>query len=384
MDTKKNYLAWTIRILVAFLFLISAIAKLYPSPYFAISTFEVKQLYPLGFTGDWAPYFSRTLIGIEFGLGFLLLQNNYLRKIVIPATILLLLVFVGHLSYVTFSSGGNTGNCGCFGELLPMTPIEAIIKNIIAVGLLGFLYYLLPKVDLKKYNFFILSTIMLASILAIYMIAPIQPIAKKIEDTINFTNEVNTITNNIDTNTVIDNGTIPDTLTNAKQLVTVAKTDTTKNKKTTLATSIVKKDSSKKIANATQVVTKKASSGAAQYFSNIDNQKNLLCYFAPSCDHCMATAKELTEMRAKDPTLPPVSILFMNEEAEKIPDFFKFAGANYPYKIIEIIPFWEALGVGRNTPGIKYLRDGKTIKYYDGTSENKFDGKDLEKQLKIQ
>ena len=57
----------------------------------------------------------------------------------------MLAVFVGHLTYVTFLSGGNSGNCGCFGELLPMTPIEAIIKNIVAISLLGVLYYLLPK-----------------------------------------------------------------------------------------------------------------------------------------------------------------------------------------------------------------------------------------------
>ena len=68
---KKN-ISWIIRIVVALLFIVSAIAKLYPSPYFAISTFEVKQLYTLGFSDTIAPYFSRILIGIEFALGFLL------------------------------------------------------------------------------------------------------------------------------------------------------------------------------------------------------------------------------------------------------------------------------------------------------------------------
>jgi len=49
-------------------------------------------------------------------------------------------------------------------------------------------------------------------------------------------------------------------------------------------------------------------------------------------------------MRKKDASLPPISILFMNEEADLIPDFFKEAGESYPYKIIEIIPFWNILG----------------------------------------
>ena len=62
MQNTKPYLPWSIRILISFLFLLSAVAKLYPSPYFAISTFEVKQLYPMGFSEELAAYFSRILI----------------------------------------------------------------------------------------------------------------------------------------------------------------------------------------------------------------------------------------------------------------------------------------------------------------------------------
>ena len=48
-------------------------------------------------------------------------------------------------------------------------------------------------------------------------------------------------------------------------------------------------------------------------------------------------------MQQKDKNFPAISIIFMNEEAELIPEFFKFAGAKYPFKIIEVIPFWKAL-----------------------------------------
>mgnify|MGYP001547094537 CR=1 FL=1 len=121
---------------VSLLFLVSAIAKMYPSPYFAITTFEMKQLLPMGFSEEVAVYFSRILIGAEFALGLLLLQPHYLKRIVVPATIIMLVVFITHLSIDTIQNGGNSGSCGCFGELLPMTPIEAVLKNIIAVGLL--------------------------------------------------------------------------------------------------------------------------------------------------------------------------------------------------------------------------------------------------------
>jgi thiol-disulfide isomerase/thioredoxin len=358
METKKSYIAWTIRIVVSALFILSAVAKLskghlLDSPYFAISTFEVKQLYPMGFSEGFAPYFSRILIGIELALGLLLLQKNWLRKFLIPVTILMLAVFIGHLTYVTFLNGGNSGNCGCFGELLPMTPIEAIIKNIVAIAMLAYLYYLLPK-DSKNGNFWVLTTVLFAAILWIFMLAPIQPQAS-----------------NFSVSPIIETtqDTIYETITPIDSL-----------KKET-STAEIKKDSLTKTAIENTNEPKKMKSGNAIYFSNIDKGKKILCYFVPGCDHCRAAAKELTEMKKKDASLPPLSVIFMNEEADLIPDFFKEAGANYPYKIIEIIPFWNILGKNRDTPGVKYFWNGNEIKYYDGIKNNKFNGADLDVYL---
>jgi len=355
METKNSYLAWTLRIVVSALFILSAVAKLskghlLDSPYFAISTFEVKQLYPMGFSEGFAPYFSRTLIGIEMALGLLLLQKNWLRKFIIPVTTLLLLVFIGHLTYVTFLSGGTSGNCGCFGELLPMTPIEAIIKNVVAVAMLGYLYYLLPKTA-PQGNFWVLTTVLFATILWIFMLAPIQPPAS-----------------NFSVSPVVE--TPQDTISETTQVEDTVKT--------VGETTAVKKDSVAKVAVENTNEPKKVKSGNAVYFPNIDKGKKILCYFVPGCDHCRAAAKELTEMRKKDASLPPLSVLFMNEEADLIPDFFKEAGATYPYKIIEIIPFWNILGKNRDTPGVKYFWNGNEIKYYDGIKDNKFNSADLD------
>lgn len=352
-NQTKNYIAWGIRILVAFLFIVSAIAKMYPSPYFAISTFEVKQLYSLGFTPDVAPYFSRTLIGIEMAMGLLLLQNHFLKRFIIPVTVLLLAVFVGHLTYVTYLSGGNSGNCGCFGELIPMTPIEAIIKNLVAIALLGYLFYLLPK-ETAKHNFWILTTVLFATILSIYMLAPIQPVAS--EFTVTPMDEV-----------------VQDSITEITPAVDTLKSE--------LPAAEVKKDTVKAVVENPNE-PKKVKSGNAKYFPGIDNGKKLLAYFVPGCDHCRDAAKELNEMRKKDASLPPVYVLFMNEEADLIPDFFKAAGTTYPYKIIEIIPFWNILGSGKDTPGVKYLWNGNEIKYYWGITDNKFNGNDLNTYLK--
>ena len=96
---------------------------------------------------------------------------------------------------------------------------------------------------------------------------------------------------------------------------------------------------------------------------------------------CRDAAKELTELRKKTRDFPEISIIFMNEEADLIPNFFKYAGAEYPYKIIEVIPFWKILGSGKDTPGVKYLWNGNEYKYYWGITDNKFDVVDFEKLI---
>ena len=357
MENAKKYLPWTIRIIISFLFLISAVAKLYPSPYFAISTFEVKQLYPMGFSEDVAVFFSRILIGIELALGILLLQSNYLRRIIIPATILMLVVFTTHLTIDTIQNGGNSGNCGCFGSLLPMTPIEAIIKNVVAIILLAVYLYIVPKITNEKGNFWVLTTITFASILALFMIAPIQPkVTEVVSEEIETVPSENAISEqNIDSQPI-----------------------TTVNSEEIKPTEEVKTETTKPVSD--EPAPQK--SGYAQYFSNIDKGKKILALFVPGCDHCRDVAKELTEMKAKNKNFPEVEIIFMNEEPEKIPEFFAFAGANYPYKIIEVIPFWKLLGNSKDTPGIIYLWNGNKIKEWDGINEKKFVGSELQNVLK--
>ncbi|HYD92257.1 MAG TPA: MauE/DoxX family redox-associated membrane protein [Flavobacterium sp.] len=351
MENKKQNIALLIRIVIGFLFLLSAVAKMYPSPYFAISTFEVKQLYPMGFTEASAAFFSRTLIGIEFALGLLLLQRHFLKRIVIPATILMLVVFIIHLTIDTISNG-NGGSCGCFGELLPMTPVEAIIKNIVSVALLVWLYRLVPA-NYDKKNFWVLTTVTFACILGVFMVAPIQP--RQYDVTIEETT-----------------GTPLDSLTVVPAIMDTVTTETpaTQPAETT-------------IPQPTAVASEpaKVKSVYSQYFASADNGKKIIGLFAPGCDHCRETAKELTAMKAKNKDFPELLIIFMDEEANLIPEFFEHAGAKYPYKLVDVITFWKLVENG-DTPGVMYQWNGNKIKLWDGINENQFKGSELQKLYK--
>tara|TARA_X000000368_G_C23058212_1_gene725165 strand:- start:3664 stop:4608 length:945 start_codon:yes stop_codon:yes gene_type:complete len=166
MKTNNKKLVFALRILISGLFLLSAFAKLYPSPMFGITKiFEQGQLIPMGFSESLAPYFSRFIIGAEIFLAIMILFDNYLRKIIVPLSFIMITVFSIHLSTQIF---GDSENCGCFGELIPMTPLEALIKNIFTLIILAFIYVNIEDLKGKLSNlivlFFLISTVMFASL----------------------------------------------------------------------------------------------------------------------------------------------------------------------------------------------------------------------------
>ncbi|NBW71986.1 MAG: protein tlpB [Flavobacteriia bacterium] len=354
MQNVKKYFPWFVRILISGLFLLSAFAKIYPDPsfYFSITAFEFKQLVPMGFTMETAVYFSRIIIGIEFAIGILLLFPYNIKKFIIPATILMLAVFSVHL-IIEILTGGNQGNCGCFGALLPMTPLQALIKNLLSIGLLTLVLYKFSNELVEKNNILITTNITTLCILALFMLIPIQKKTTVSPSPTGYTED----------STIVKDSIIVKPIT-----------DSTKKD------DVVIKDTTKKII----VVAgpKKVKSIYSKYFPKIDDGKKILCFFAPTCDHCMATAKELTELKKADPNFPDIQMIFMDEAAEEIPKFFKFAGAEYPNLVLDIIAFWGALGKTNDTPGVVYLWNGNVQKFYNGTEKDKFNKVEFKKIVK--
>jgi thiol-disulfide isomerase/thioredoxin len=212
--------------------------------------------------------------------------------------------------------------------------------------LLVILLKVMPKKDESKSNFWILTSTTLAFILLLFMMAPMQAESNLVDVT--GVEPEETVSNEIE-----------DTL-KSESVAEIKKTDTVK-----------------KIVEEIKDEPVQHQSGYSSYFASIDKGRKTLCFFVPGCDHCREVAKELTEMKAKVKNFPDIRIIFMNEEADLIPDFFKFAGAKYPYKIIEVIPFWNVLGTGKDTPGVKYLWNGNEFKYYFGITDNKFNASEF-------
>ena len=298
-----------IRVLISALFLLSAFAKLYPIPMYGITkVFEEGQLIPMGFSEGLAPYFSRFIIAIEFFIAFAILQSNYLKKVILPLSITMIAVFSLHLSYSIFL--GDSINCGCFGELIPMSPLQALIKNIITIGFLAYLY---KKTEINEKNSCSKLSIQFLSILLLmFALLPVQTVGKN-----------------------------------------------------------------------------KRVSGFAEYVvSDIDinDGKKILCFFDAGCEHCMDAAKSLNQLSDSIAYFPEMHIIFSDSEADRIPEFFKYAGKENSYQVLPfyneddaINSYLEILGYEYENPAIIYLDNGNQIRFYDGTGANAFKAEEFKK-----
>ena len=341
MQNFKKYIPIVLRVSVAFLFLFSAYAKIHPSPTVkaAISNFELNYLCSL-MEMAYAQIISRTLIAAEIALGIAILFPFYLKRFVLPVSAFLLFFFSIHLSYVIFSSG-NSGNCGCFGEMIDMTPLKAIIKNVLAIFALIYLYYLTPKDSIKKSHKYILASFYIVPVLIMFLFFPISlgdssPCEKSsIEEVIVINYDIGPTGKNSIFSTYIDGFYLH--------------------------------------------------RGSKTRFS-IDEGRKILCFYNPECDHCLDAAKAIHKMEKSIKNFPEVFIVFQEEGADKIPDFFSSVGKSYKYKIMNAFAqpfdFYKVFPAQYSTPGVLFLWNGNVIRLMEGINENKFTPEELKKALK--
>ena len=81
-------------------------------------------------------FFTILMITAEVALGVALLVG-WRKKLTLRLLLLLMLFFIFLTSYVLFS--GKIRSCGCFGDCIPLTPIQTFTKDIILLALVIFL-----------------------------------------------------------------------------------------------------------------------------------------------------------------------------------------------------------------------------------------------------
>ena len=103
---KSQQLIKAGRIFLSFMFLFSAISKLISMPFFdgmVAELFLGENYFDQPKAMFWVQLLVRVLVAAELVLGVALLQNKGFKKWVLPATMLMLVLFTIHLFYEGFS-----------------------------------------------------------------------------------------------------------------------------------------------------------------------------------------------------------------------------------------------------------------------------------------
>ena len=110
--------------------------------------------------------FSIIIISIEVVLGVALLVG-FKKKLVLAFLLLLMIFFTFLTSYVLFS--GKIATCGCFGDCIPLTPVQTFTKDILLLLLIIFLLFKQQYIT-TLFNGFVTPVIVLLSIIGVIML----------------------------------------------------------------------------------------------------------------------------------------------------------------------------------------------------------------------
>lgn len=161
----KNKIFFALRVLMGIVFIVSAYSKIISPGLIEIILIDH------GITGsrEAAAIVARVLIGFELAIGLLFFQPFSIKKIVIPSSFIFLVGFTIYLGYTAIILN-DTQNCGCFGEMIKMSPVESIIKNIALIGLLLLLF----KWSDDKKNYLVAPLIIVFSAAVVFIAVPIK------------------------------------------------------------------------------------------------------------------------------------------------------------------------------------------------------------------
>ena len=151
-----------LRFFLGIVFIASAILKLFP-----IEAFDARIVETVPFLGwTFSMILARIIIACELALGIFIIAGLWLRRVVYPLTIVTLVFFTGMIIY-SLIRFGNEPNCGCFGELLPFSNIQSLLKNIVFIAVTIFLFYHTQKQSLKYW--WIGCCVLAISVFSIFM-----------------------------------------------------------------------------------------------------------------------------------------------------------------------------------------------------------------------
>ncbi|MBE2278808.1 MAG: DoxX family protein [Ignavibacteriaceae bacterium] len=329
----KTVLLLIANIFLAVMFLFSGISKLLP-----VEAFELQLVSEGIFNWSTATLFSRLLIGFELSLGIMLLIRYRMKFVTYPVSFLILFAFTIYL-IINLIVNGNSSNCGCFGDLMPMTTVESIFKNLFLMGIIVVLFFKDKGKALT--NDYLPAAIFVLITAVLFIIFPRAEQVKPVNTPV-FTEVVTADTSakiNIKDSLNIDSG---KNLNSNKEATHSDESKTVT--KPVLSTVYPKTESIYSVFNSLPEI-------------DLNSGIKIVSVLSLDCDHCMEAAKKINNLRSTE-TINDIYFLFFGSE-EQVPEFFLNAGGTFNYQIITPQRFFPLLK--KSPPRVSLLANGNMV-----------------------
>lgn len=284
-----------INVLIGLVFLYSAYSKLYPIEPFELTFVEMK-------VANWvtAPFIARLFISIEFFIGCMLISNLHVRFFSKMA-IGILFLFSMYLIGIIFVHG-NKGNCGCFGTHLFMTPLQALLKNILIMFFLWLVSAYHRGFQWSKRFYWVVMTLALVSLILPHILSYVE-------------------------------------WSYSEQYLT-------------------QKENKYKLGLDTLIKYARIHKPP----SSIKEGKHIIAFMSLTCPHCRIAAKKMRLMKENNPQLPFYFVL--NGDEKDLKAFFEDTRAEHiPYSMLLGKPFISMAGL--RMPAIYLVQNDTVVKKID-------------------
>lgn len=164
MQLVRTILISILSVSLGALFLYSAYTKLLP-----IQTFEYTLVEFVHMPWWMAAVASRVLVGMEAALGVLLVFNIYGGgKWILKYSLGILAAFCIYLVYL-WATAGNDVSCGCFGDVIWMSPSSSLIKNVIMMAFLVILLKFHTGINKKWAKYVSIAAFIIITIVPLFV-----------------------------------------------------------------------------------------------------------------------------------------------------------------------------------------------------------------------
>ncbi|MEJ6786259.1 MAG: hypothetical protein QNL19_02450 [Bacteroidota bacterium] len=355
------------RLILSFLFVFGAVSKLVSMPFFDGMVAELllgENYYdhPSGML--WIQWFTRILVAAELVLGIAILQNKWFKSLVLPATLGMLVIFTIHLFYEGFKqvNGFTEGNCGCFGDILPMTNLESIIKNVIGMAIGVFIWFKYNKDNVFASwvapTFLGLITLFTLSFgVKSYEAKAVAPVTEQLGLTETLV---------IDSIIPLEQDPVKMEQDAVKENSTPPSTTEEEPKKAEAKDEGLQEEvpAVKQITPSDKTLQLLYTYAPAIESQNLAYGSKIVCLFSMTCSHCQEVYADLVAMKASG-KLPNIYLVNYGTEYEQNYFFAQAGNVKSPHTLTEEFPDFKRMLEGKTYPRILYVKDGEILKEWD-------------------